>query len=111
MRSHENTAGIIGAQTHTRTPLLTSLNWVQEKPLCPLQECTRSESVAHMSQAPLNAGGGTAAVVKARMPNADIGRLDRLAGLHRTSRSALLREAIERHLDALERAGAEGRGE
>jgi Ribbon-helix-helix protein, copG family len=55
-----------------------------------------------MAQIPLNAEGGTAAVVKARMPNQDIERLIKLARRRRKSRSAVTRELLAYALDHLE---------
>jgi hypothetical protein len=57
-----------------------------------------------MAQIPLNAAGGKAAVVQAKMPDTDVTRLLRLAELRGISRSAIARELLHDALDQLELA-------
>ena len=51
-----------------------------------------------MAQRPINAGGGTAFVVQASLPAADVARLDELAVASGRSRSAVARELIRQAL-------------
>jgi predicted transcriptional regulator len=57
-----------------------------------------------MAQNPLNPEGGSAAVVVVKLPDADVSRLLAMAARRRVRRSALIREALARGLDQLERA-------
>jgi len=59
-----------------------------------------------MAQRPINSGGGTAFVVQASLPAADVERLDELSAATGKSRSAVARELIR---EALGLADEEGR--
>lgn len=56
-----------------------------------------------MAQIALNAAGGRAATVSAKVPDQTMTRLMRLAALAGVRRSAVVRQAIAAGLDALER--------
>ena len=64
-----------------------------------------------MPQIALNAAGGKATVVQAKMPDADIARLIRLAVRRRKSRSAIARELLQQALDQAERAEVKAAGD
>ena len=63
-----------------------------------------------MAMHPLNADGGSAAVVRARVPDGDLARIIRLASRRRAKPGTVIRQLLQHALDQLDEQAAAGNG-